>query len=162
SKTPEDRFPTCTDLVGTLLQAGQGTPVGATVNALDLTETPAVVRVSPTARTTQAARPAAAPVQEISGDGSLFPALVICLGCLARQCLDHLLTVWLERCGPAEAIPHILFLALDSETEYDRPPVQPAVLTDDEVLVAPLNRPSHYLKPVRNRAALDTWLNLSM
>jgi hypothetical protein len=176
-KKPEDRFPTCTDLVRALRQAGQGRALPPD-HAGDLVETPAVVRLSPTAymerpagtatqplrsATVSERRPAAPPVPEITGDGVLFPALVIGLGGLGRAVLEQLRGNLRELCGPAEAIPHIRLLALDSDPEGAAAAAgaEPA-LTEDEVVIAPLNKPAHYLKPIRNRAALDTWLNLSM
>jgi len=182
AKSPEQRFPTCTDLVRALRQTGQGyeIPLDNTISTRDLAETPAVVRLSPTARmerpgfgtTTQPRkssavierRPAAPVVEEVAGDGVLFPALVVGLGGLGRAVLEQVRGNLRELCGPAEAIPHIRLLALDSDPESAAaaPAGATPVLTDEEVFIAPLNKPAHYLKPIRNRAALDTWLNLSM
>jgi hypothetical protein len=182
SKTPDDRFPTCTDLVRALQPAGQGGGAVELTQPANITETPAVIRVSPTARLEKPAlgpqtptqsvrgrtgvierRPEGPPVEEITGTGVLFPALVIGLGGLGREVLEHLRADLEDRCGPAGAIPHIRLLAIDTDAESASATTPHSTrLAEKEVLIAPLNKPAHYLKPVRNRAALDTWLNLSM
>ena len=96
------------------------------------------------------------------GDGVLFPALVIGLGGLGRAVLEQLRSD-LDGCGPAEITPtsaswHSIAIRTDPAAAVQGPD---SLLTEDEV-VTPLNKPAHYMKPVRNRAALDTWLNLSM
>ena len=105
------------------------------------------------------------PREEVTGDGVLFPALVIGLGGLGLQVLQQLRANLHDRCGPPDFLPHLRMLYIDTDPEIAPQAVEgPAdtVLEEREVLIARLNRPSHYLKTVRNRATLDSWLNLAM
>jgi len=219
SKKPEERWPTCMDMVNALRQAGQGAGAGAeaTPSQAASIETPAVIRVSPTARSdrpatpppsaaapppapppaeqelsqtlarpalfqTQArldqtmSRPVAAPQPErkappvperteVTGNGVLFPALIIGVGRVGLYVLQQLRRSLHERVGPPELMPHMRMLYIDSDPDAmpDATEGDPSgVLEESEVILAKLNKPAHYLKPVRNRAALDSWLNLAM
>ncbi len=221
SKKPEDRWPTCTDMVKALNLAGQAAGAGSEPTRQELMasiETPAVIRVSPTARSDRPAtpppvvapappplsdpqpmptimpppalhqtqpplnqtqmRPAfqpppvaerkAPPVperQEVTGNGVLFPALVIGIGNVGLHVLRALRRSLSERQGPPELLPQLRLLYIDSDpnamAEATDGPAD-AALGENEVVLAKLNKPAHYLKPVRNRAALDSWLNLAM
>ena len=101
----------------------------------------------------------------MTGDGVLFPALVIGLGGLGLQVLQQLRANLHDRCGPADFLPQLRLLYIDTDPEVGPQATEGpanAVLEEREVLIARLNRPSHYLKTVRNRATLDSWLNLAM
>ncbi|MBY0528186.1 MAG: protein kinase [Gemmataceae bacterium] len=216
AKKPEDRFPTCSELIQALRLAGQGIapppPVAQPEVTEAVAETPAVIRVSPTARSEKPPLPAKAPTpppvqhtatsfppvqepastrvgpvlaqpsrtlttaqlkremsvqapEEITGDGVLFPSLVIGIGRLGLNVLQQLRKTIQERSGPPELLPHLRMLFIDSDPETIPEATEASsdgVLAETEVLLTRLNKPSHYLKPVRNRAALDSWLNLSM
>lgn len=179
SKKPGDRFSTCTELVRALRQPG-----GPTVET-----PPAIVRPGPTrhgerpplpppitlppvlapsatvsknALPTPAAepKPVAPSRPEITGDGVLFPALIIGLGGFGLSVLQQLRKRLHDRCGPPDLLPQLRLLAIDTDPEAARDLAADG-LTETEVLIARLNKPTHYLKTVRNRAILDTWLNLA-
>jgi hypothetical protein len=206
AKKPEDRFPSCMDLIQALRQAGQSAvPTPAPMMGAEtvrpererpeppVAETPAVIRSSPSARGDRSipaeeppvspARPGgipsgmtvtrmaagerrAPPVREtVTGNGVLFPALVIGIGRVGLNVLHEMRHSMNERIGPPELLPNLRMMFIDSDpdilpeaTEGD----PSAVLNESEVVQAKLNKPSHYLKPGRNRAALDSWLNMSL
>jgi serine/threonine protein kinase len=196
SKKPEDRFPTCADMVQALRRAS------LTVSALNPTRmpasqvgivTPANLTQSPTVVSTphphelnhttsrpieHIPRPSMAepprtekrfvPIPErplMSGEGMLMPSLVIGLGRLGLHVLQALRKNLSERCGPPEITPHIRLLYLETDPEtvpeaFDGDPS--SVLAENEVLLARLNKPAHYLKPIKNRVSIESWLNLAM
>src|SRR6185312_10095082 len=76
---------------------------------------------------------------------------------------------------PLSQLTHLRFLLLDTDPEVIRaathgsPLAQASgagtsagALAANEVLLAPLSRPTHYLKPRDGRPALDSWLNHRM
>src|SRR5262249_16681147 len=72
-----------------------------------------------------------------------------------------------ERFGSAEVIPNVRLLLIDTDPDVVRQATArspesagtSSVLTPEEVLLAPLNRPSHYLRARDGRASLEAWLN---
>jgi hypothetical protein len=142
------------------------------------TPTPACASPAPTASAAGATpRPAArvdtprfvAPFQppperpETTGDGVLFPALVVGLGGLGGDVLRQLRKALRKR-SPAATPPHIRLLHLDTDPEAvgQATPGEPdAVLSPDEVLVTRFLRPAHYLKRQKERQELEQWLPLT-
>jgi serine/threonine protein kinase len=221
SKKPEERFPSCMDMIQGLRQASQSVvPTPAPLAAADTlrpgdrvspvqaeAETPAIIRSSPSARGDQPAiirsspsargdqpapamdspsppggvtspitatrgpitpgerRPAAPPVREVvTGNGVLFPTLVIGIGRVGLHVVHQFRRCMHERLGPPELLPNVRTMFIDSDpdilpeaTEGD----PSSVLSETEVVQTKLNKPAHYLKPGRNRASLDSWLNMS-
>jgi hypothetical protein len=117
----------------------------------------------------------AAPRSEITGPGTLFPALVIGLGQLGMTVLQRLREHLTTQVGPPAQLPNLRLLLLDTDPDVVRAairglsggaPVGPlgtrTCLGPEEVLLAPLNRPSYYLKQRDGRAALESWLNPRM
>jgi serine/threonine protein kinase len=109
-------------------------------------------------------KPTPSPREEITGGGVLFPALVIGLGGLGLQILRELRANLHDRCGPSDLLPQLRLLAIDTDPDAvtratDGPPN--SALEESEIVTARLNKPGHYLKIVRNRAILDSWLNLA-
>jgi serine/threonine protein kinase len=107
---------------------------------------------------------------EQHGDGVLFPALIIGVGQMGLTVLQRLRRELTERFGPLENVPCLKLLLLDTDPEIVRMATRgpqhatgggPA-LSASEVLLAPLQRPSHYLRPREGRPALETWLNPRM
>jgi serine/threonine protein kinase len=124
---------------------------------------------------------------EVHGDGVLFPALVIGLGQMGLHVLQQTREALAASLGSLDPVPHLRFLLLDTDNEVVRQVgagretrncggtrngegtretrearSSDSSLTLGEVLVAPLNRPSHYLKPRDGRPRLDTWFNPRM
>src|SRR5262249_55872567 len=116
---------------------------------------------------------------EQTGEGVLFPALVIGLGSLGLNVLRRLHTQMQEQRSPgqlgggagflgaaADDLQHLRFLIIDTDPEVLRQIGGPAGrgpgLTAANLVLTPLNRPSYYLKPREGRVPLDTWLDLKM
>jgi serine/threonine protein kinase len=217
AKNPDERFPTCLDLVRVLRAASESSrvvgtaPVSAGIGrqgdreatSQDNDDDPTTVKgravhdevvqeppntdhgaVTPPSvvsisdgeacwiRIHEAAGPkrqetAAAPAlpPEIQGDGVLFPALVIGLGELGREVLQRLRAYLQERFGPPDALPNIRLLYVDTDPEAPFLAAKAdhgAPLGPQEVLLAKLNRPSHYLKSHDGRARIDGWFSPKM
>ncbi|QEL13622.1 tubulin-like doman-containing protein [Limnoglobus roseus] len=86
--------------------------------------------------------------EERSGDGALVPALIVCVGHTGLVAMRTLKQILRERFGP-DPLPHVRFLYIDTDPEA-------AALAGDlnlgepvpanEIFVARLNRPTHYLQ----------------
>jgi serine/threonine protein kinase len=110
---------------------------------------------------------------EVNGDGVLFPAFIIGLGQLGMSVVQRLRQELCQRFGSMERVPHLRLMVLDTDPEVVRAatrgcagtgaaPVEGSLLNESDVLLAPLNRPSHYLKPRDGRPEVDTWLPTRM
>ncbi len=114
---------------------------------------------------------------ELSGSGALFPALVIGLGQVGMTVLQRLREALQAHVAPLRQLSHLRLLLLDtdpdamraatrpSHTSFDAGPTSSrpaAALSANEVLLAPLNRPSYYLKPREGRPGVGPWLNPRM
>jgi serine/threonine protein kinase len=217
SKTPDQRYPTCRDMVRLLRQnssppaaaAPPSPPAGTpepTISPVrrpilrDDAEPGAVVDTSPPTANMRKARPGDSrpsipvPVQplseppesgadtpdssevaigtaprqapaEVRGEGTLFPALVVGVGQLGLEVLQRLRASIVKRFGSASQLPNVRLLLVDADPEAlkaaTRGPASSA-LSVQEVLLAPLNRPSHYLKPRDNRPKVEAWLDPHM
>jgi len=103
--------------------------------------------------------------QEITGPGVLVPALVIGVGGIGLRVLKQLRQALHERCGPPPVIPHIQLLYVETDPDAARAAFigrPEAVLQEEEIVLARLNKPSHYLRPARGRIAIENWLNMNM
>jgi hypothetical protein len=198
AKKPEDRHPTCGDLVRILHRGsagerksvclsrpkapapppapgGEGRSKGEAPRPCD----PAGGGERTTVQLAERANPPpermATPVvveetlpperPEVTGDGVLFPALVIGAGGVALEVLQQLRKALHKRCGPPDVLPHVRLLYLDTDPDVVRqaPRGEPdAALTDGEVVLARLQRPTHYLKPGRERQIVEPWLNMGL
>jgi serine/threonine protein kinase len=95
-------------------------------------------------------------------EGILQPALIIGLGGIGLGALRQLRRELNEHFGMSEALPHLRFLHLDTDPEANATATRgtsESALRNGEVLVTPLHRASHYLKPKDGKAPLDSWLN---
>jgi serine/threonine protein kinase len=111
-----------------------------------------------------AARARQAP-SEIKGDGCLFPALVVGVGQLGLSVVQRLRGNLHERFGSLSILGQLRSILLDTDPDVVRAATRGrpgAALSAGEVLLAPLNRPSHYLKPREGRPPLEQWLNPRM
>ena len=105
-----------------------------------------------------------APV-EVSGDGALFPSLIVGVGAVGMTVLQKLRENICRRFGSVAEAPHLRLLLLDTDPDAVRTATagRPgAALTASEVLLAQLNRPSYYLRPRDGKPALESWLNPRM
>jgi serine/threonine protein kinase len=116
---------------------------------------------------------------EIKGPGSLFPAIVIGLGQMGLTVLQRLRenlhasvsfapgtrgpdNQWQANLSALSQLPHLRFLLIDTDPEVIRTATRghPSTsLTAGDVVLAPLNRPSYYLKARDGRPNLESWLN---
>jgi serine/threonine protein kinase len=202
SKVPDERFPTCGDLVRALRQsqsrpseaavpaeAGILGPGAATVADRDDLPRPQrpgdsvlpnvsgpstpPLNLPPGASDsepshTRLIRAASAPgttrPAEATGDGILFPTLIVGLGQMGLQLLQRLRQRLVTEFGALEQVPCLRLLLLDTDPDTVRPAAgRPATpLPPTEVLVSPLNRPSYYFKPRDGKAGLESWLKFKM
>ncbi len=98
---------------------------------------------------------------EISGSGVLFSALVIGLGHLGTSVVQRLRHELHLRVGGMERLPHVRLMVLDTDPDVVRIATRGADcvrLNESNILLAPLNRPSHYLKPRDGRPEIESWL----
>jgi serine/threonine protein kinase len=206
SKNPDQRFPSCRDLVHALLAAGAAPPETPEEGEEPPTVVPYTLR-SPTPASEEPAPstadnprtssirgkssdsnrgttplprviqplPGSAPgvpttarrpaPTETQGDGALFPALVLGVGGLGTVVLQRLRECLYVRHGALEPFTNLRLLALDTDPEASKAAARgnPATaLPANDVLLLPLNRPSHYVKPREGRPPVDTWLNPQM
>ncbi|MBX7102657.1 MAG: protein kinase [Gemmataceae bacterium] len=100
---------------------------------------------------------------EFTGNGVLFPALVVGLGRAGLVTLKRLRQVLCERFGGMSSLPHIKLLYIDTDPETADTAVVGgggSAMEPDEILLARLNRASHYLKPRRNgRSLIEGWFD---
>ncbi|HEX4607054.1 MAG TPA: protein kinase, partial [Urbifossiella sp.] len=82
---------------------------------------------------------------EKTGDGVLFPALVIAVGGIGRLVAEHLRQVVKDRYGNPDRVPNLRFLSIDTDPEAaaDLAADAPAAR---ELVLARLNRSVHYLQ----------------
>ncbi len=102
---------------------------------------------------------------EINGNGVLFPSLVIGLGQLGMTIVQRLRQRLHTRFGGMDRLPHLHLMVLDTDPEVVRAATRGndgARLSETDVLLAPLNRPSHYLKPRDGRPDIESWLHSRM
>ncbi|MHB8736523.1 MAG: protein kinase domain-containing protein, partial [Terriglobales bacterium] len=105
------------------------------------------------------------PPPEVNGNGVLLPALVLGLGQLGMTVVQRLRERLHTRFGGMDHLPHLHLMVLDTDPEVVRAATRGtdgARLSETDVVLAPLNRPSHYLKPRDGRPDIGSWLNPRM
>jgi eukaryotic-like serine/threonine-protein kinase len=201
AKKPEDRHPTCLDMIRLLRDAsslGQTSngPLPPAAPSLRLalpperddgtnstsTQSAATASIRRLPHDSQAgptdflrhvdaavlqSEPVAAPKApaEVSGDGALFPSLIVGVGAVGMTVLQKLRENICRRFGSVAEAPHLRLLLLDTDPDAVRTATAArsgAALSASEVLLAQLNRPSHYLRPRDGKPALESWLNPRM
>jgi hypothetical protein len=203
AKDPEERFPTCKEMVQALRRPPAPVPAPAepagVPGADDLQEMPTGLARGPQppddgaggaeapahSQLHSAARPTfcirlrderptesptdtpavTGPPADVVGSGCLFPALVIGVGGVGLAVLQQLRAALNHRFGRGDPLPHIRLLLVDTDPNSVRDAGLGSVdevLRPQEVLLAPLNRPGHYLKAREGRVAIDTWLDGKM
>ncbi|MDY3553559.1 tubulin-like doman-containing protein [Gemmata sp. JC717] len=84
---------------------------------------------------------------ERSGDGALFPALVVALGHTGRRVVEQLKRIITDRYASAERVPNVRILHIDTDPGAGGGDASdPAGLTVREVIPARLNRSTHYMQ----------------
>ncbi len=85
---------------------------------------------------------------ERSGDGALFPALLVAIGQTGYRVAEQLKRVIADRYGSVERVPNVRILYIDTDPEAGVPqaPDVPAALTAREIIPARLNRSTHYMQ----------------
>jgi hypothetical protein len=166
AKRPEDRHPTCAALVEALCRAGDLTPAllpnTPATRTISLANTsPEPIRDDPAAGEPAAALAPERP--ERTGDGVLCPALVIGLGGLGAEVLREFRKALHKRWGPPAVLPHLRLLQIDADPDALAKATRgetEAALAEKETVLARLQRPAHYLKPGRERQAVEAWFPL--
>jgi serine/threonine protein kinase len=106
--------------------------------------------------------PFPAPPEE-TGEGTLFPALIIGVGEMGLEVLQRARQALIDRFGSLKRLPNIRFLFIDTDPETTENALSSKYYTSlepDEVLSVRLNRPGHYLKPRRNgRSIIEGWFD---
>jgi serine/threonine protein kinase len=95
---------------------------------------------------------------EKTGDGVLFPALVVAVGQTGLAVLKRLRQLIRDRFGGPDALPTIRYLYLDTDPEAVAAAAQgPDALAPRELVLAKLNRPAYYLQesPAPN---VENWM----
>ena len=109
------------------------------------------------------APPAVEAPPEETGTGSLVPAVVIGIGQLGIEVVQHFRRQVVERYGSFERVANLRLLCIDTDPET----LQAATASQAGMPLAPsqvipmrLNRASHYLKPRRNgRSMIEGWFD---
>jgi serine/threonine protein kinase len=201
SKSPEERFPTCREMVNLLRLASADAnvvaapPVSPSSVGLATPQTPSSVRpiiesqglpttilrnkrdsdarrnaTTGTFQAIETTAPHSPPPQarksraELDGEGALFPALLVGLGQLGMTVLQRTRENLSASFGSMSAVPNVRTLLLDTDPEVMRAATRGpgGSLSAGDVVLAPLNRPSYYLRPRDGRPGLDAWLNPRM
>jgi serine/threonine protein kinase len=207
SKTPNDRFPSCRDLVAALKSGNSSS--NPTENGAAVADAAPTARAPSTVSRPFSGNPAAKepedeePVEqatacllptrqtslaatlsrnlagsqsvatwagrqcppEINGTGVLFPSLIIGLGHLGMTVVQRLNQELHRHLGGIERLPHLRLMVLDTDPEVTRAATRgtdSARLREANILLAPLNRPSHYLKTRDGRPDVESWLHKRM
>jgi hypothetical protein len=178
AKNPDERFPSCSELVRALRLARPSEIVSeqpvaqpTASNVIEPTNGHVVVTEEPplTApargghRLPSDLRTAAASDQVmtiVAGDqhSELAPALVIGLGGLGLSALEAFRLELVERFGPTATPGHLRLIYIDTEAE--RAPASGSdTLPRIESVIARLNRASHFLRRREGRAKIDDWFS---
>jgi hypothetical protein len=204
AKNPDDRFPTCLDLIRSLRGAPQleSTPATAAERqSVEETAQPEATPLGPgrivgDGTAARAAPPPKTPAhrvsvvssdtkwirvqdaiertppeqrkeqrREITGDGLLFPAVIVGVGQLGLRVLKALRGQLSEHFGTSESMPHVRLLYIDTDPEaphaaVDGPPQR--MLNPNEVVLTKLNRPSYYMRSHHGRERIQSWFNFKM
>ena len=93
---------------------------------------------------------------EKTGDGALFPALIVALGHTGYRVAEELKRTITDRYGSADRVPNVRVLYIDTDPEAAAPDA-PAALAPREVIPARLNRSTHYMQR-DTLPAVEQWM----
>jgi eukaryotic-like serine/threonine-protein kinase len=166
AKDPTQRHPSCRAFARALREAGGGVASAVVAPSAGLHSAPADTPTRAlTARTVPPAPSLfgapACEYPEERGDGVLRPALVVGLGGFGLEALRQFRQELSARCGGPAGLPHLRLLGVDADPAAAEQAVRgdPAAALDrDDLLLARLGRPSHYLRPRDPLPPLDNWL----
>ncbi|HEX3152156.1 MAG TPA: tubulin-like doman-containing protein [Gemmataceae bacterium] len=111
-----------------------------------------------TSATGSGSKPHVAPTERV-GSGVLVPAFIVGLGGVGLAFMQALRQLVADRFGKP-TLPHLRWLYVDTDpasTEAVREGPSGSLLAFDDVLIAPLHRPTHYLT-AENIPAIDSWM----
>lgn len=96
---------------------------------------------------------------EKTGDGVLFPALVLAIGQTGKRVAEALKKLVCDRYGSADKVPSLRYLYIDTDPEAvpSAAPDRPDALAPGEAVLARLNRPAHYLQR-DSLPPVDPWM----
>ena len=99
---------------------------------------------------------------ERTGDGTLFPALIIGLGASGGAVVREFRRLVGARLGDQDHMPHICTLVIDTDAKATRTAAGTEGLSPDQVLLTPLSRASRYIRARGSLPPIDTWLTREM
>src|SRR5262249_12026308 len=102
---------------------------------------------------------------EVKGEGVLFPAVIVGVGQLGMRVLQRVRDSIVLRFGSPSQLPNVRLLLLDTDTEVVKTATRgtaSSALSVHDIVLAPLNRPSHYLKARDGRPKIESWLKPRM
>ena len=96
---------------------------------------------------------------EKTGDGALFPALIVALGETGRRVVEQLKRAIVDRYSSTDRVPNVRILYVDTDPEMASGSSgdSAATLTGREIVAARLNRSSHYMQR-ESLPPVDQWL----
>lgn len=101
---------------------------------------------------------------EKTGDGALFPALIVAVGSTGRRVVEHLKRAIADRYASTDKVPNVRILYIDTDPEAlaQNPSTDdPAALTAAEIVPARLNRSTHYMQR-ESLPPVEGWLPSGM
>ncbi|MDW8267202.1 MAG: tubulin-like doman-containing protein [Gemmataceae bacterium] len=190
AKKPDERFPSCRDLVRSLrgrsaaaaVRPGveipsecktplRGSAAGRERSHLEEalpsvpTARPGGVLVGPDVGERQTLAGVAPTTTKDGRDGVLLPALVIGIGGMGLSLVRQVRETLAELFGSLGNLRHLRFLYVDTDAEATRRAADGSTegaLASHEIFLARLNRPSHYLKHHENRVEIESWLDTQL
>ncbi|MFO0824919.1 MAG: tubulin-like doman-containing protein [Gemmataceae bacterium] len=94
---------------------------------------------------------------EKTGDGVLFPALVLAIGQTGKRAVESLKKLVADRYGHPDKVPNIRYMFIDTDPETASNSEDPAAIAPHEAVIARLNRPAHYLQR-DSLPPVDVWM----
>lgn len=96
---------------------------------------------------------------EKTGDGALFPALILALGGTGRRTAEQLKRAIFDRYGAHDRVPNVRILCVDTDADPAGPEDAPApsAQAPTELIHARLNRSTHYMQR-DTLPPVDQWL----
>lgn len=121
-------------------------------------------RVEETGPPVQEMSPVKQAPPEMTGDGVLFPTVIIGLGEKGGEVLLTLRQALVERFGTLQALPNLRMIYVDTDPDaaqalHNEGPAAPGIT---DTVVARLNRATHYMRPGTGRPSVESWFNTKL